>query len=147
MSDGCQIPLSSGDVCDITSWGRCRICGKAFCKTHRARVGETLLAPAEAGYFVGSGYPDWCSECRTAELVAPILERQKKTAAAEAEQRRARQERRKKALAALHAHGFERLATSRTETWQVWEKRTFRRQRLHERSRVLDSAVLLGNLR
>jgi hypothetical protein len=75
------------------------------------------------------------------------LERQKKTAAAEAEQRRARQERRKKALAALHAHGFERLATSRTETWQVWEKRTFGRQRLHERSRVLDSAVLLGNLR
>lgn len=161
MPVGCQKPLPSGDLCDISAIGRCRACGEAFCLTHQARVGAGLTHysqtkvrlevearfDAEARFSEGSAYPDWCSACRAAELVTPIVERQQKAEADEAEQRRTRQDRLNKAFAALHAYGFEKLAKPRRETWEVLEKRAFGRQRPQERSRALESAVPIGNLR
>jgi thiol-disulfide isomerase/thioredoxin len=143
---GCELKLASGKTCGLPPIGRCRTCGKAFCGSHQARVGAGLTHSSEGRFLGGSAYPDWCSPCRTAELVTPILERNQKAAAAEAEQRRARQERHKKALAALHAYGFEKLARPRTETFNVFEKRRFGRDRWQERSRSLEPAVPLGNL-
>jgi hypothetical protein len=144
---GCGLKLDSGKACALPPIGRCRTCGEPFCGSHQARVGEVLTHYSEDRFVMGSPYPDWCSPCRTAELVTPILERKQRAAEAEAEQRHVRQEQRKSAPAALGAYGFEKLAKPRTETYKVFEARSFGRDRWLERSRSLEPAVPIGDLR
>jgi len=70
---GCEIP-AEGLACGVPAIGRCRSCQRAFCLTHQARVGEDLhdRLDSERRYAPGTGYPDWCTACRAAEVYVPI---------------------------------------------------------------------------
>jgi hypothetical protein len=71
---GCEVPAEGMDCCGVPAIGRCRICRRAFCLTHQARVGEGLhdRLDSELRYAPGTGYPDWCTACRAAEFCIPV---------------------------------------------------------------------------
>lgn len=50
MSADCEV-----DGCGVVALGRCRACGKAFCKSHQGR------------YERGATYVDWCIRCLEAD--------------------------------------------------------------------------------
>ena len=144
MGATCEIPVG-GAECAVQAIGRCSTCGRAFCLTHQARVGAERRGFEERG-SQGSSYTDWCSECRAAKVVAPILAQEQKYAQAAAERARLIRERRQTGWAAMQAYGFTRLAQPRFHTETHLEKGLFGRERARETREELEPAVPLGDL-
>jgi hypothetical protein len=58
MAAACELPLSSGRLCGVVARGRCDVCERAFCSSHRSMPVPTLFSAVHLTTYV-----DVCMAC------------------------------------------------------------------------------------